>query len=57
MSKKQEPALTDPAAHPALQIVGLAPRGVRPKDDARDPAVAHDAVLADDKSISGCTTD
>jgi Arc/MetJ-type ribon-helix-helix transcriptional regulator len=56
-----ERELTSPASHPALQIVGLA-RGVAPPagaqgageapDPARDPAVDHDAVLADDEVAS-----
>ena len=41
-----ERQLLDPAAHPALRVIGLAD-GERPEVPAADAARAHDGVLAD----------
>lgn len=48
-----EREVTDPAAHPALQLIGIAEEG---PDDApapgNDPARDHDAILADSEEDS-----
>ncbi len=43
-----ERELTDPAAHPALRLIGLAGKA-RPSDDAYDVAREHDRALANDE--------
>lgn len=43
-----EREVTDPAAHPALQLIGMAPGARAPGRVAEpDPARDHDAILAD----------
>ncbi|MDH5643843.1 MAG: ribbon-helix-helix protein, CopG family [Gemmatimonadota bacterium] len=44
-----ERELTDPAAHPALRLIGLVPEG---KADAVDAAREHDRVLAEQEEKS-----
>lgn len=45
-----EQSLLDPAAHPALRVIGLVERETRPGRD--DPAREHDRVLAETEEQS-----
>ncbi len=47
-----EQQLTDPAAHPALRIIGLAAGHQRRPAPAYDVAREHDRALADDETTS-----
>jgi hypothetical protein len=47
-----ERAVTDPASHPALRVIGLAEREVRSSRSGSDVARGHDEALAGDELAS-----
>ncbi|HET9708843.1 MAG TPA: hypothetical protein VFP39_11130 [Gemmatimonadales bacterium] len=47
-----ERAVTDPASHPALRLIGLAEREAAPSEPGREVARRHDDALARDEVAS-----